>query len=884
MIIQQLAGSDNPTCEKCGLYVGCSSPFMRASGNVKPGCVLVVGEAPGATEDRRGRAFIGQSGTLLRRMLKAAGINPDDVAYTNAVKCRPKDNKLATKPKKLCQEFLHWEVEQLQPKAILLLGATALSGLLKKGGVKKQRLTHLQYDCNGRVIPCSVAYHPAYILRNQHLKSQFEKDLKFFANVLNPRTTQRAIDAPQIIVEPTEKQLTQFIEQCKKIGFCSVDTETSTLKPFVDVGFDVMCAGLSNGRTTVVLRFDNPLGIEEIDGGPKPSLSSGSAEGLSALKSIMGDLSISKVMHNAKYDLHILWERFGIALAGRVWDTELLHSTLYPIQGGHDLDTVASEVLGIAKYKHMVSEWIRDTGETKGKYTDIPWDVLAQYQGLDAYYTAKLFPTLWGRLKRADATHTDKDFPGMRPTQLMSKLIEPATHTLYEMECKGFSVDIDHLELLSVTLNHKEQNLLSKLFSLPTVVRYVDARKSTYLAEVTQKKRPPRDDVLQKRLNSLDFNPGSPKQLIEILFDGNYYGLPFDKDAVTTTGQPQTGREVLELLMQYLLKDSEQFVFCELVCEHKAVSKLRSTFVDGLRKFISPNVKIHSSYNQGRAVTGRLSSSDPNMQNIPTHENDDGSLPYRNQFCAGKGKTLVVADYGQIELRVLAVLSCDLELLRIFQGGLDLHDETARTIYDIGPNAIVSKEMRRNAKVVNFGVVYGESAFGLAKNLGISNDAAAEFIRAFFHRFAGVWDWQQAIHQFAVKHGKVYTMFGRARDVANIQIDPKSNDDRKAVAHAFRQAINSPVQGTASDMALISLMSLTKHLKLLPFYAAPIAIIHDEIVIETIQGKERLVGALTRQIMMSTPKTWLAPHFDDMLITVDLEVGTSWGSLETLHV
>ncbi|TAG69239.1 MAG: DNA polymerase I, partial [Burkholderiales bacterium] len=319
------------------------------------------------------------------------------------------------------------------------------------------------------------------------------------------------------------------------------------------------------------------------------------------------------------------------------------------------------------------------------------------------------------------------------------------------------------------------------------------------------------------------FNLGSPKQLGEILF--GKLGLPIKRK--TATGQPSTDEEVLSEL-------AEDFPLPKLLLEHRSLTKLKGTYTDKLPKMVNPNTgRVHTNYGQATAVTGRLSSNDPNLQNIPVRTPQGRAI--RQAFIAPLGATIVSADYSQIELRIMAHLSEDPSLTEAFLKGLDIHKATAAEIFGV-PVAEVSAEQRRYTKAVNFGLIYGMGAFGLASQLGIERSAAQQFIDKYFARYRAVAEFMQATREFAHAHGYVETIFGRRVYLPDIN---GGNGPRRAGAE--RQAINAPMQGSNADIIKLAMISIDRWLRESKLKTKLVMQVHDELVLEVPDAELDLV-------------------------------------------
>ena len=485
---------------------------------------------------------------------------------------------------------------------------------------------------------------------------------------------------------------------------------------------------------------------------------------LDILKPILENADIRKVGQNLKYDYHI-FKNEGITLRGIAFDSMLESYLLNSSAGRHDMDSLALKYLG---YKTITFEELAGKGAKQRRFDQIPVNEAAPYAAEDADITLKL--------------HHYFDSVLVPPLKSVLHTIEiPLLTVLAEMERHGVLIN-------TTTLLHHGIRLKERLVTL----------EAEALALAGQ-----------------PFNLNSPKQLQDILFI--QHKLPVISK--TPTGQPSTAESVLqELAYEYRLP--------AVILEYRSLSKLVSTYIEGLPKRVDPDThRVHTSYNQAVTATGRLSSSDPNLQNIPIRS-EEGRL-IRRAFIAPEGQVLLSADYSQIELRIMAHLSQDPSLLKAFAEGWDVHAATASEIFQVSLSEVTS-EQRRRAKAVNFGLIYGMSAFGLAKQIGVSRDEARHYIQCYFDRYPGVLAYMDGTKEKAREQGFVETLFGRRLYLPEIK---SSNIMRQKAAE--RTAINAPMQGTAADIIKKAMISIHQWQNALD--DAPVKMVmqvHDELVFE----------------------------------------------------
>jgi DNA polymerase-1 len=454
---------------------------------------------------------------------------------------------------------------------------------------------------------------------------------------------------------------------------------------------------------------------------------------LERLRPLLEDPGTRKVGHHLKYDAHVL-ANHGIHLAGIEHDTMLESYVLNSTATRHDMDSVASRYLGVSTIHY---EDVAGKGAKQLSFNQVPLEQAGPYAAEDADVTLRIHRELWPRLEntgRLAAVYRDMEIP----------LIP----ILQSMERTGVLLDTEML--------HRQSQELSR------EMRRLEAEAH--------------------RAAGGPFNLGSPKQLQEILFER--LGLPVVRK--TPKGQPSTAEDVLEELAVH-------HELPKLVLQHREMAKLRSTYTDKLPSQVDPRTgRVHTSYHQAVAATGRLSSSDPNLQNIPIRTPEGRRI--RQAFIPEDGHVLVAADYSQIELRIMAHLSGDEGLIKAFNEDADIHTATAAEVFGADPGS-VSTDQRRSAKAINFGLIYGMSAFGLARQLNVDRSAAQEYVDLYFARYPGVKAYMDSTRALARENGYVETVFGRRLYLPDI-----GNRNPQRRQYAERSAINAPMQGTAADI------------------------------------------------------------------------------------
>ena len=523
---------------------------------------------------------------------------------------------------------------------------------------------------------------------------------------------------------------------------------------------------------------------------------------LDRLKPLLEDPQRAKVGQNIKYDMMVL-ARYDIELTGIGFDTMLESYVLNSTGSRHDMDSLALKYLG---YKTRKYEDVAGKGKGQINFSEVPIEQAAPYAAEDADITLCLHDVLWPRLREAPKLE-----------KLFQEIEMPLVPVLAGMQRTGVRIDAD-------MLRHQSDELARRLLELERDAHEVAGQP---------------------------FNLESPKQIQEILFDK--LGLPVLKK--TPKGAPSTAEDVLqELALDYPLPN--------IILEYRGLSKLKSTYTDKLPEMINAETgRVHTSYHQAVAATGRLSSSNPNLQNIPVRTTEGRRI--RQAFIPADGCKMVSADYSQIELRIMAHLSGDAGLQQAFAQGLDVHRATAAEVFNV-PLDQVTSDMRRNAKAINFGLIYGMSAFGLARQLKIDRSTAQQYVDLYFTRYPGVKDFMDRTRIQAREQGYVETVFGRRLYAQDINA---SNHARRQ--YAERAAINAPMQGTAADLIKLAMLAVAQWIRSSGVDVRMIMQVHDELVFEVAQAEVAQASDRIRRCM-SEVSTLSVP------LVVDIGVGDNW--------
>jgi len=509
-------------------------------------------------------------------------------------------------------------------------------------------------------------------------------------------------------------------------------------------------------------------------------------------KEVLENEDIIKIGQNLKYDIQVM-RNYGVRVKGKMFDTMLAHYLLDP-ETRHNMDVMAENYLNYSPVS--ITELIGKKGVKQGNMRDVPVEDVVEYAGEDADITLQLKHLL------------EKEIKENNLESLLHDVEEPLSYVLAEMEYEGVKIDKDALAKMSKELEIAALEAQEKIFELA----------------------------------GQEFNIASPKQLGEILFDKMKL---VDKPKKTKTGQYATGEEILSKL-------ANEHEIADKILEFREYQKLKSTYVDALPKLISKkDGRVHTDYRQAVAATGRLSSNNPNLQNIPIRT-EKGRLIRKAFVPRDENYQLMAADYSQIELRIMAAFSQDEAMMEAFKNGRDIHATTAAKVFGVNLED-VDPGMRRKAKEVNFGIIYGISAFGLAQNLNISRTEASDIIKAYFKEFPKVHDYMEKVKEEARKNEYVTTILGRKRWLRDI-----NSRNQTVRGFAERNAINAPIQGSAADMIKVAMINIQQWIEKENLKSKMIMQVHDELIFDAHKDeidklKDKVVDLMKNAMELDIP-------------------------------
>ncbi len=532
---------------------------------------------------------------------------------------------------------------------------------------------------------------------------------------------------------------------------------------------------------------------------------------IATLTPSMTDAKIGKVAHNAKYD-YIVFAKHGLVVAPLTFDTMLAEFIVDPSSRNLGLKNLSLARLG----EEMIRiEELIGKGKNQISMADVSIEAVAPYAAADAETTLRLLPILQKDLERANGT------------ALLNEMEMPLVHVLADMEMIGIRLDLPFFETFSKKLETRIAEIEKQIFE--------SVGKS--------------------------FNINSTQQLSDVLFTHLRLDPP-DKSKKTASGHYSTSADVLEGLRG-------KHAVVDLILENRELAKIKSTYVDALPAAVDLQTgRVHTSYNQVGAVTGRISSNNPNLQNIPIRTEEGRRV--RNGFIADEGNVLLSVDYSQIELRIVAHMAKDEMMLDAFRAGEDIHVTTAAAVFGI-ENEDVTKDMRRHAKAINFGLIYGMSAFGLTRSTDLTLAEADEFVKTYFQKFPGVKKYLDETRKIAAEQGYVETLLGRRRYFPALQ----SKINQQLKNREEREAINAPVQGTAADIMKLAMLKIPSAIKAAGLKAKMLLQVHDELVLECPEKELQKTAQLVQETMSNAYPLSIP-------LSTEARAGKSWGEMQVL--
>lgn len=862
--------------------------------------ILCVGEAPGANEDNKGEAFVGKSGKRLKGAIEAlcevCDIDEDRVAYTNVVRCRPPRNKTPGKTiVKCCGYELVREIAERKPKLVIALGGVSLEFLTGHTGIT---------TIHGRILKCSrpefpkldilACLHPSYIDRFDHLDGIFLDAIGLAGEYVSGEYTPLPGEGEYHVLDDPDDVIAVLKAMREDKDIVAFDTETGSLSPFDTDHPQLLCFSFSNeegvGYTVPYDHTDSPWSKDK-----GRSVQKARAKVRTALRNFFADDDVPKIAQHEKYDRKHIRHALGIEPTNVVRDTMTTHLVLDERKGTHDLKTLAHIYTGMGGYEKPLDDYTdkHKAANVKkgGSYARIPGEILFIYAAMDADVTLRVDRHL----------REEEEYKANKKLRRLAEHFLPAlSEVLSDIEYTGAMVDPKVVDFLYEKYTNEMDEHSAAIKKLPKVRKLV----STW---VKQGKKPP----------DFEFNPGSPQQLRPVLFD--YYGetpteLTDDgfKRAVERhkkANQKSNMRVSFTSIIKDAVKKKHWDLFstkadvlyeyerrgndlAPLILSYRAADTLRGTFVTPLKDLLDEHGRVHGDFNIFGTVTGRLSSSHPNLQNIPNK--DDGIIKqvYVSRF--GDHGVIFQIDYSQIELRVAASWFNDPVMIKAYRAGIDLHSLTGHDIAISSGltekqyralNDADKKAWRVRAKRTNFGTIYGIGAVGLQSTLRkegvfVTVDECRELIELFFKARPVLKRGIEKLEQQVERDGFLESFTGRLRRVPEV-----ASEDNELVARALRQSVNFPIQSGAADMTLMAMVLIWREMRARGMKSKIILTVHDSIVYDCHVDEVLEVAELSKHIMENLPKLSdeVLPGIDwswlKVPIVADCEMGVTWGQM-----
>jgi len=824
----------NPDCSKCGLCKtseadGKSLVCLWGVGDPKAS-IMFIGEAPGKEELVQEIPFVGKAGELFTKYLTQVGISRDSVYITNTTKCRPPDNR-APKPMELkaCAPYLDYEISQVKPKVICVLGATALKRVVGVEGITKLRGKPMWSD----KYSCWVVatWHPSYVLRNGELfeeVEQFKKDLKYVKAIAETGETGQ-LKTEYITITNLDLFEAMMIE-INNAKVSSVDTET--WGDYLTGKILTIQFSTKPGTGWVVPFYKT--GPEFTEPTEKTWRDADEKYVLDTLKTYLENPEKKKVGQNIKYDFQF-FRLYGIVLRGVIFDTMLGHYLLDEnAKGQHDLGALSLKFTDMGDYSNELYQAMGMESSKIGPLSMIkaPFDVLCRYACKDVDATIRVFCVLFPTVKNQ----------GLLP--LLQRMMIPLSFVLGEMEMAGVLVDVPYYQELAKQYEAEVEIIEADLRGYPDV-------------------------KFMERQQGKPVNFNSPDQMRVLFYDIlklPVYKMTNSKKKKKVKSEPKasTDKEVLERL-------ADDHPFPKILLKHRKLSKFLGTYVKPIPELVKSDGRLHTSYQQHITVTGRLSSSKPNLQNIPKRE-PEMAIQIRRGIVAPPGYKLIESDLGQIEFRLWANESQDPTMLAdLSDSKMDIHKKIASLAFSM-PVDQVTPEIREKAKTIVYSVIYGKGEENLAKETGLTVDQVKAVFDAIFKRYPKAKAWMDATAKRAETTGEVINWAGRRRRLA----DGFKSGIQGLMAEARRQAINSPIQGGAHDILTIAALKIRQELFNRGLKSRLVMNIHDSLILEVKDEELDEVVRLVKQKMEEG-----LPKITVPLIT-DISVGDRLGEMKKL--
>lgn len=871
------------TCNRCKFCENTKRPetFGRGSKNSK---IMFIQDSVIEGESKRGIQFWGKSCDELRYNMREKGIDVDSVYWTSCVKCPlPEDNyKLTIKEARECVDTLFAEIEVVDPDIIVPMGNIALKFTLNRSDITKTRGNAQEVEIEGRTRIVLPIIHPRHAMKKPIYKDYILKDLDTLKEICEVGL-QEVTDVDYRSLETVDECLKEIERLEEEATWLCFDLETTGLSPFEPTS-KIVCISLTDkthsGVVIPLYHRENPMSTDEIGCIVK------------ALRRLLENPTIKKVAHNGKFDIKWLHAWLDIQVANFCFDTQLAHYLcISEEQGTQGLKSQAWQFTDMGGYDNALDEYKSTLPEAiRNNYDYIPWRILSTYAVADVDCCLRLKEIFYPKIQKNPKWKI-----------IMSDILMPASYALKQLEMDGMVMSDSVIEQYSKTYGDEVARIQRQLESYPEVVEIERERAEKYREreQIALIKKADRTEEEQQKFEAYkkykdpSFNWGSTNQLKELLFDK----LGLTTTVTTDKGAPSTNEDAL-------IEMSEQHELPAIMMELRKVSTLYNMFIKKLPAMRDGKGIVHPVYNLNGTVTGRLSSQDPNFQQMPRKAEVPSLFQYQNEpkslFVSRFGKNGIVmnADYSQLELRVAGIISHDKVLEEVYLSGVDLHIATASKTFGV-PIEEVTKDLRTKAKGVGFGIIYGKSGVTFGKELYLhdlyieagdvkgdgkslpekkrkqiqqqATELGKQIVTDYLNAYPELAQWLEGTKEFAMEHGYVETMFGRRRRLPDLQSSIPTLRD-----NALRQAINAPIQGTGSDMTLMSIVKIQKYFQEHNLRSKMAGTVHDSIVFDIHVDELVEVAAVVKNIMEHIHEGYIDTKVP---ILSELEIGDSYGGV-----
>jgi uracil-DNA glycosylase family 4 len=867
-------------CTACRLSETCPKVLQMGHGK-KKARVMVIQENPYEHENKKGKYFSGKAGKLLQSAFEEVGIDADDVYYTAVVKCSTPEDRLPLKDEvKACEDYLWAEIDAVEPEIIIPTGNMSLWALTGRTAITKQRGRLIEKD-GYKFFPM---IHPNMVLKQPKYMEFFSKD------IINLHSILEGVLPADILAYEQERLYCEdydtAINELKRLmalpdgHLVTVDLETVKSNPYLDKTVMSKTKRAMFPESEIVkisaIGFSDRAGYgNAIPLYHRETPFTGNQIGtiVKFIRFLIEDSKLEFVAHNSKFEMKWLLQQLDIYLADLKWDTMLMHYlAVTEEKGTHDLKQLAWLETDMGGYDDELDPYL-PKGDDEGNYDMIPWDTLKVYLAADVDVTYRLLD------KYKPLIEEDKE-----KKWLWDNLMVPGLYALMDIEHTGAKVDGDLLGIYRGRYEEEIDRIEAKLREYPEIVSLERERHELWLERVAIggiKKANRTEEQQTKFEKNKKYDPkkggdklnfGSSTQLQVLFFE--IMGL--ETVVLTDKGHPSTNDDSLKYMRN-------QHPMIALLMEYRKVAHLYSNFIDKMSMHVDARGLIHGNYNLHGTVTGRLSSNEPNMQQLPRKVNDPFLFQYWNEIKAlfvsrfGDDGVIIQFDYSQLELRILAVMTGDPELIRLYRSGADLHKEVASGAFGV-PVSEVTKDQRTASKKIQFGIVYQESAKGLSEDLraegiNMSVEECQSFIDSYFKRFPVVERWIKRIKKFAKKNKHVRTMTNRIR-----HLDAIDSTDRSVANEAERQAVNAPIQSTGSDCTLMALIIINDWLQNSDLKSRIVITVHDSIVFDCPKDEVVEVSEKVKHVMENLAEyNEFYKFLGDVPILSEMEIGYNYG-------